>query len=159
MATEFGDIEWVYYNVSGASLKDAAEAISDLPEAGSAEWYPHYDYEADGHGVVTSATVTVGWRITLPHWDGYSSAAPAEQGEWDRFLAALEAHERGHLDLAEQYLRDIDQQMVGHSARRAKQAFEHVVHEIQAASDAYDHGNDHGRNEGTIIDLDVCPVC
>jgi predicted secreted Zn-dependent protease len=158
MAAEFGDVEWVYYPVSAESLRQAAEAISDLPEAGSAEWYPRYDYQADGHGEVTSVTVTVGWRITLPQWDGYSSASSAEQAEWDRFLASLEAHERGHLDIAERYLRDLDEHMLGKSARRAKRVFDHTVQEIQAASDTYDLQNDHGRNEGTIIDLDTCPA-
>jgi predicted secreted Zn-dependent protease len=43
-------------------------------------------------------------RITMPHWPGYDSAPDADQREWDRFLAALKAHEQGHVDLVLQRL-------------------------------------------------------
>ena len=155
MAMEYGDIEWVSYTVSGTTLQDVVDAVSHLPEAGSAEWFPDYSYEADASGTVSDATVHVGWKITLPQWDGYDSATPTAQAEWDRFLAALEAHERGHLDLVDQQLRDLDTKMIGHSVHDAQQAFNTALAALQTASNTYDAGNDHGRNAGTVIDVDA----
>jgi predicted secreted Zn-dependent protease len=155
MATQFGEVEWECYGVSGATLAEVAAAISHLPEAGSTEWFPRYEYETDEHGILTSATVTVGWRITLPHWDGYDAAGHAAQHEWHRFWTALEAHERGHLDIAEELFRDLEEHLVGKSAGRAQRVFDHAVHAVQTASDVYDRHNDHGRTEGTVIDVGV----
>jgi predicted secreted Zn-dependent protease len=155
MTARFGDVERVSYDVSALTLQEVAAAIAHLPEAGSAEWFPHYDFNSDERDVVTEATVTVGWRITLPNWDGYRSARQPEQDEWDRFLAALGAHEQGHLDLATQHLSDVDEHMVGLSAQQAVGAFDQALQQLQAASNTYDQSTDHGRNSGTIIDLDV----
>ncbi len=50
-------------------------------------------------------TVHVGWSITMPRWSGYDVATDSAKAEWDRFYAALEAHEMGHLEIVDQHLR------------------------------------------------------
>lgn len=155
MATEFSDVQWTAYSVQGETLADVVAAISTLPEAGKAEWNPRYDYETDENGTVNEVTVIVGWTITMPQWDGYDAASDSAKGEWDRFYAALEAHEMGHLALADQYLRELDQQMIGKTVDEAKSVFESTLQALQAESDAYDHRTDHGRNDGTNIDVDA----
>lgn len=155
MPTEFGGVEWVAYTASGETLADLVAAIQHLPEAGSAEWHPSYDYVADDQGVVTSAEVAVSWKITLPTWDGYGAASQAAKDEWDRFAAALETHELGHLDLVERALTDLDQQMVGRPATELETFFNTTKDALQAASDAYDAQNNHGQNDGTVIDLNI----
>lgn len=158
MSTTFHSTDWSYYDVSGATIADAAAAIAHLPEAGSAEWHPEYHYQANEHGVITEVTVTVGTTVTLPNWTGYSSASSAEQAEWTRFIHALTAHEQGHLQLAVDHLTDIDQRMTGVSPDAAAHTWTSALGDLQRASDSYDSQNDHGRSAGTIIDLDVVPV-
>lgn len=155
MTMEYSDIEWVSYSVSGATLADVVAAVSAQPEAGSAEWHPDYSYEADDSGTVTDATVHIGWKITMPQWDGYDSATDSQKAEWDRFWSALETHERGHLDLVDQYLRDIDQQMIGQPVAAAQKVWSDALTSLQSGSDSYDSQNDHGRNQGTNIDVDA----
>jgi predicted secreted Zn-dependent protease len=157
MATDFSSTDWSYYDVGGSTLRDAASAIAHLPEAGTAEWFPNFSYETDQHGNVTSVTVTVGTRVTLPNWSGYSGACQAEKDEWDRFCAALVAHENGHLELVTTHLTGIDQKMTGGSTHHAQSAFDHALHDLHAASKAYDGQTDHGRNTGTIIDTSASP--
>jgi predicted secreted Zn-dependent protease len=155
MTTQFGDVERASYNVSGATLRDVAGAIAHLPEAGSTEWFPHYDYNSDERGAVTEVSVRVGWRVTLPNWDGYHGACQPERDEWDRFLTALDAHEQGHIDVAIGHLSGLDEHMLGGSAHQAGVIFEQALQQLQAASNAYDQSTDHGRNTGTIIDVGV----
>jgi predicted secreted Zn-dependent protease len=140
----------VYSNVHGSTLAAVASVISQEDEAGKAEWWPSYSLTGDDP---PSATVTVKTRITMPRWSEYDSACQAEKDEWDRFIAALEAHEQGHIDLVKQHLSGIDDQMAGQSADAAKQVWLSALGDLQAASDSYDVDSDHGRNQGTIINL------
>jgi hypothetical protein len=145
MSVEFSGPERVACDIDGDNLAAVAEAISRKDEAGKAEWVPRYDYQVTGSNL-SSVTVT---------WSGYGSARQAEKDEWDRFLAALETHEQGHIDLVVKYLSNIDEQMIGQSLDAAKQAWENALAALQSASDAYDRQSDHGRNQGTIIDVSV----
>jgi predicted secreted Zn-dependent protease len=155
MAVEYSDIEWVAYDVDGTTLADVVANIAHLPEAGTAEWHPQYDYQADEHGVVSDVTINVGWKITMPNWTGRDSASQPAQDEWDRFWSVLETHERGHLELVDTALSTLDQQMIGKSVTAAQHAWNAALAKLQQDSNAYDTANDHGRKAGTIIDLSV----
>lgn len=153
MSVEFLDTEWASYAVQADTLEQAAEAISDLEEAGTAEWFPRYEYEADQF--VTSAVVTVATKITMPRWGGVESAPAAARAEWKRFCAALRTHEEGHLQLVTQFLADVDSQLIGESVDAALKAWDRTLKALAGASRAYDLQTDHGRKLGTVIDLSV----
>ncbi len=155
MTTQFYDVTWEWSTVSGASLRDVAAALEGLAEAGHARWSPQFSYEGGDGDVAASVAVTVGQEITLPNWDGRATASDAEGAEWDRFLSELQAHEQGHLDLAVQYLGNLDERMVGQPISQLQEIFDGALNDLQAASDAYDASTDHGRNTGTIISVDV----
>ncbi len=144
--------EQVSYTVDGDSLATLAQVISGQDEAAKAEWFPRYEYEMNG-SVVSSVTVTVVTRITMPEWGAYGSASQPEKDEWDRFLAALQSHEQGHLDLVSQYLSNIDEKMTGQSLNGAVSVWKQVLGDLAQASEVYDRQSDHGRNQGTIINL------
>jgi predicted secreted Zn-dependent protease len=154
VATTIHEPERVVHDVSAPTLAEVARLISEQPEAGKAEWWPHLDYRT-AEGVVTEATVTVTTRILMPRWPEYTSAAPAPRQEWDRFWVALDHHERGHLALVHQYLDGLDHRLHGFSESDAQQAWADALAALAAASDSYDAQTDHGRNDGTVIDVDV----
>jgi len=153
MSVEFSDIEWTTYDVSADSLAAAADAMSGLSEAATTEWFPRYEYEADG--ALTSASVTVATKVTMPRWVGWASASAGERTEWDRFCKALRAHEDGHVKLITKHLADVDARLVGKSPIAAQKAWADALSALDAASRAYDQQTDHGRRFGTIIDLDA----
>lgn len=152
MSTSFPSPEYVTYDVSADTLSGVADAIADMPEAGMCEWFPTWSVDDDDAGVVTSATVEVATRITLPNWVEESSASGEEQTEWRRFLTALTDHEHGHLEIVYRELADVDQTMTGGSEADARQAFDDAITRLQQESDDYDSSTDHGRNDGTTID-------
>ncbi|HEX7766172.1 MAG TPA: DUF922 domain-containing protein [Nitrospira sp.] len=153
MSVEFVATEWDSYDVQAETLEEAAEAISDLEEAATAEWFPRYEYEADQF--VTSAVVTVATKITMPRWVGVESAGAAERAEWERFCAALRSHEEGHVQLVTKVLADVDTHLIGESVDAARKVWDRTLEALAVASRAYDLQTDHGRKLGTVLDLSV----
>jgi predicted secreted Zn-dependent protease len=150
VSVEFSGPEQIYYEVSGDSLTAVAQLISLGDEAGKSEWLPRYDYAAIGDNL-SSITVTVSTKITMPQWSGYASASQPEKDEWDRFVVALQNHDQGYIELVIQQLSNIDEQMIGRSVSDAGRAWDNALEAVALASDAYDRRTDHGRNQGTII--------
>ena len=135
-----------------------AGVVSILPsqEAGRCEWDIQSAYgSTDSRGMVRNVTVTVTITISLPRWVGRDKAPAPERAEWDRFLRALEAHERGH----ERIVRDGTPAMTRRLEGARATAFSDTHHEesdrIQERSDSYDQRTNHGRTPlpGTNITI------
>ena len=139
-------------DVDGSTLAEVAASIAQEDESATTEWFPRYSVETTDH-TVSSATVIVETRITMPRWRGYTTASQPERREWDRFWQALEAHELGHVDLAKSRLCMVDSQLIGESPDNASQIWSEAIDALRAASDAYDLETDHGRTQGTVIDV------
>jgi len=152
MSVELGKTQWLTELVPGTTLKAVAETISQMAEAATTEWFPRYDYEATGE-VVSSAAVAIEIRIKMPEWTGYSTATDAERIEWDRFLAALQRHEQGHVELVVEHLSDVDELLIGKSIESAKQSWKSALVTLKTASRTYDQETDHGRKQGAIINV------
>jgi predicted secreted Zn-dependent protease len=139
-------------DVDGSTLTDVAATIAQDDESAKTEWFPRYSVETTGD-TVSSAAIIVETRITMPRWRGYTTASQPERQEWDRFWLALEAHELGHIELAKSHLCMVDGQLMGASLDSASQIWSAAVDALNAASDAYDLETDHGRTQGTVIDI------
>lgn len=142
------------YSVSGATLQDVADAISHLPEAGKCEWHPTYTYTTGADGKVDSFTVVVPYTIEMPVWSDYSSASAAAQAEWDRWHAALAAHEQGHIE-ATYWVFDMEDSMIGLTPHEAGELFGKFTYDAQQCSDRYDAENNHGLLAGTVMDTSI----
>jgi predicted secreted Zn-dependent protease len=89
----------------------------------------------------------------MPRWTGYGEASFSDRHEWDRFCAALRAHEQRHLDLVREHLHDVATQLAGQTPARAAATWARVLGGLDAASRAFDRGTDHGRAAGTQIEI------
>ena len=154
MTVHIKDPEVHMYDVPGHTLTEAATVIASMAEAGKAEWWPQFVYESD-NGVVSSVTVTVPQRQTMPRWSGYADADQPVKGEWDRFWRALDSHEQGHFDLVTQHLANLDRVLVGQPVHDVQRVFADAVAALDAASSAYDVQTSHGVTQGTTLDLAV----
>ena len=70
-------------------------------------------------------------------------AADATQAEWDRWYAALEQHERGHIDATAWIFDNMDDTMIGLTPTDAQGQFGKFVYDAQQASDRYDADTNH----------------
>jgi len=151
MSIQFIDTEWTTKSVDGSTLVAVAQAISQMDEAAKTQWFPAYTADT-ADGALASVAVTVMTKVTMPQWSGYANASQPEKDEWDRFCAALRAHEQGHLDLVTSQLSGIDERLVGCSTSDASAAWTNALGELTSASNDYDASTDHGRSQGTVID-------
>jgi Bacterial protein of unknown function (DUF922) len=134
----------------GGSLADVVAAIQQREEAGKASWNPVYTYNQED-GTITSVDVTCEMAIEMPVWSDYASANAEDRAEWDRFLAALEIHEQGHIQIVQVHLDAVDSWFVGQPASQAAQLWQDGLARLQADSDGYDADTGHGVYYGCSI--------
>ncbi len=151
MSTRFPETEWRSYDVAADSLADAASQISGLPEAATTEWFPRYTFTTNAAGRLLEVDVEVPAVVTMPRWTGYGNAPFVERDEWDRFCAALRAHEQGHLDLVREHLQQVDSQLAGQTPARAAAIWAERLAALDAASRAFDRATNHGLATGTMV--------
>jgi predicted secreted Zn-dependent protease len=154
MPVDFKDTEWVVEPVTGADLPSVAANIAGMDEAAKTEWWPSYSYETAGD-LISSATVTLATKVTMPQWDAYDQASTPEQDEWRRFCTALRAHEQGHLDIVTAILSRLEEQLIGKTTDDGAKTWNETLRSIDLAESNYDSTTDHGRQQGTIIDVSV----
>ena len=142
------------YLVTAKTLKEAATKILARKEAAETTWAPTYTTAHDSSGTVTKVTIDAHITVTMPNWPGATALKGADKTRWDTFITALKKHEDGHVALAQKKLQEVGATMLGQSEADAATTFKQVISDLQQDSDAYDAANDHGRNEGVVIDID-----
>ena len=109
----------VYYYFQDMLNSSNVVATSAGGVENESDFYPFdYSYKTSGTtttvtDTLTSADVNLSVTITLPTWDGYSSASPAEQKQWDSLAGGLKEHEDGHKTIAEQGAAALDKSLPG----------------------------------------------
>jgi hypothetical protein len=144
------------YTVSG-TLADVVATIEQREEAGKATWNPAYTYQQEG-GTITSVDVTCELAIEMPVWSDYSSASAEDRAEWDRFLAALEIHEQGHIQLVQAHLDGAESWFLNQPAESASTLWQDGLARLQAESDGYDADTGHGVYYGCSITVSEAPA-
>lgn len=152
MPTYYDGVHRSTYTVSG-TLAEVSALIQQREEAGKASWDSSFTYNQED-GTITSATITSRLTIEMPEWSDYNSASQRDREEWDRFWAALDTHEQGHITLAQSYLDHADQALVGHPESEAQWRFDEYMAKIQAESDGYDADTGHGVYYGSFITVE-----
>jgi predicted secreted Zn-dependent protease len=153
MTVTINDPQWTTYDVHGHTLAEVAQYIETLAEAGQTQWHPSYHATRWSGNVIAAVQVDVQVTVSMPHWAEAATAPSEQQAEWERFIGALHTHEQGHIDLVTTYLQDVDTILENVTEQTAAQQWHDNLAALQQASDQYDAGNDHGRNEGTTITL------
>jgi len=151
MSVEFPRTRRVSRDLPGLTLADVALDVAQKADCAAAEWFPTYTYTTRG-AVIATVRVIVPTIVRMPRWRGYASASPADRREWNRFSFALDAHQRGHIDLVKEHLGTVDQRMVGTATDEARRIWRDALAAVRFTSDAYDIDTDHGRSQGTILD-------
>lgn len=139
------------YAVSGG-FASMATGLAAKDEAG--QWTPSGSpgCDTDPDGNVSAVTGTLADAISLPKWDDadYQKATTAEQGEWNRFLGALTAHEAKHHKIWADGMNGLTS-TVGQSTDK----FDAAVAAVDTAEAKYDTDTQHGQTEGTKININL----
>jgi hypothetical protein len=143
-STKVGPPSASTYTVSG-TLREAANAVAARPEAGATITTPDMIMPADDSWP-THVQVTVTQVVVLPEWDGKAAAIQEQRNEWDRFKAAITAHENGHVG------KDVKAFANAHGKVKAKKTraegeaeFDAIIAQANTDNNTYDADTDHGR--------------
>jgi predicted secreted Zn-dependent protease len=150
-----------HYDVEGDSYEALARSLNSRGPSGFhglSAWQVRYAYtarrEADRCRVETLA-FTIDGEVLLPRWrDG--ERAPADlRRHWERYLAALERHEAGHLQHADELVAAARQRMLAlgshacDSLQGAMQtAYDQVARALADRDRQYDERTGHGATQG-----------
>jgi predicted secreted Zn-dependent protease len=145
------------YTITAKTLQEAADQISQREEAGETSWNPKYTLKTDENGDVTDAMVDITITVTMPTWPNAAKLSKPAKAEWERAFKVLKAHEEKHVKLVRSKLNDLAKSLVGKSRTEAEATFEAALTELKQSSDEYDTQSNHGRNEGTDLDISVEP--
>lgn len=162
-----------WYDVQGSTLHEVGEWMDRHGPAGAdgrrfhgyTEWAVRwrYRYRPGRTGcAVTALETDLTVTMQLPRWLSRADASPAAIREWDRYSAALRAHEDGHAEIGASAAEAIRQSL---SALRSASSCEAlakelddrgmaIIEEHQAREREYDASTRHGATQGARLQVD-----
>lgn len=151
-------------NAAGTSLRQRLLVSTDYQGqqrrfTGQTDWHIEWRacFETQGDGCrIGGVTSTVNVTYTLPRWVDQQSAPPQLRARWERYIASLTAHERGHGAIAHEVARQIETALVGLSEPAGCDVLNersvHVVDEVMNRGELqqreYDRVTGHGTSQG-----------
>jgi predicted secreted Zn-dependent protease len=149
-----------WYELRGAEevalLEDCLRACprdeAGRPVSALTSWTLRWTHQS-GSGetcAVSNPDVEALVTVALPRWDGVG-ATPALRAQWDAWLAALLAHEAGHVRVAEAWVGVARTRLREAGCADADAVMEQANEDMRAAQAAYDAETHDGHAEG------VCP--
>jgi len=139
----------------GETLKDIAAAVPP-DESGSVE----FDFSVATNGdPATDVTLNVTQTLTMPAWAERDKQCPAIQAAWDSFVAALRAHENGHIEINRKEFASAHRRFLGKAADKIDAESAALQKHVRDIQDAYDTRTDHGRKGTPPTLLNTSATC
>lgn len=159
--TKIGPATSSSFSVSG-TLREVATALAARPEAGSTTTYSDLDQETyappDGEDRITAARFTVFQEVALPTWSDKGAATTKQQAEWNRFSAAIKAHEDGHVATDRKSYANAHRKIKGQTPTDGDTIWKGLDEQAKKDNKAFDTATDSGRNTGTNINANIDEV-
>jgi len=158
------------YRISGQTAQDLRREMNLKGPAGAGgrrfdaytAWWVKWNYrwrESTAECRIATVTTRVRVSFTLPQWCQYDRGSPELQQKWDRYFAALYAHEKGHRNFGlnaareiEQVIRDIGRrgtcaQLEKDADAAAQASLDHYI----LLEKRYDIETEHGAATGAVF--------
>jgi len=153
------------YGVDGSTAEDLLQSLRARgPRESSRSYFGYTSWKMswDGRAIATGdgcslarVLVSVHLVTTLPSWEPHGTVTPALTARWERFFAALSAHERQHdrlvIDGAHELLdrlRSLQTASCATIRREAEAIQQAVVGAVHTRNRAYDERTRHGFSQG-----------
>jgi hypothetical protein len=134
------------------TLRQVAGQLAARSEAGSVtSQVTNASYVATAAGRVRIVAITVNETLLMPVWTNRDERPPAEQHEWDRFYAALLAHEQEHVEIDRRVFANLHRACLRQTIERMNELIDEAVALADQQNRDFDTTTAHGRNTGTRI--------
>jgi predicted secreted Zn-dependent protease len=147
-----------------ASLRQRGPQDGHETWAASTDWVFRWSYQpvVDSDCRVDTARVELDLTYTYPQWNAPASAMPALVTSWQRYLAQVELHERGHREIAEAAANDLvralealqAQPSCSELAGAARATADDLLSRHARAQIGYDRDTAHGATQGAVLSLE-----
>lgn|SRR5699024_4746083 len=164
-ASESLEIE--YYDVHGSTAQALREAMNRHGPAGEdgrrfhgyTKWHVRWNFQYRPRGAsceVMSVETSLDVIMTLPRWARPDGAPAQLEREWERYNAALRAHEDGHADLGAAAAREVQRRLSAMSGTSGCPALvdemnrtgRAIIEEVRVRELEYDATTGHGATQG-----------
>ena len=156
------DVKVEYYDVRGADINSVtASMMSGREFAGRTYWNLSYEYNArsqPGGCKADSVMTKLELRMSLPRWTPPAGVSGDMVDRWQRFIAALQLHEEGHLENAKNLERSARGALLAVSApdcgalnAALRARFDQVLERGRAEDRDYDQRTGHGKTQGATL--------
>lgn len=150
--------EITYYDVSGSTeteLRDQLDAMGPVGPDGYhgdalTTWFIRWTW--DGYGTddcdLHSATATYDIKVTMPRWMPPQDASPALIEKWNKYMLALTAHEKVHVDNVIANLPNVINTIRRATCSTAETQAQGILSGIRLNDTNFDSTTDHGATQG-----------
>lgn len=161
------EVKTNYFAVSGSSLSEIRQNLRrarpwSMPFDAWTNWKLRWHVqwqEFAGQTSARSVEVRTTALITLPIWQAGTKSTPEVREAWWAYLRALATHEQGHLQIARDATREVEQRLRSlppfNSAAAAKaeatRVANDVVEQFRKLERSYDAETGHGATQGASL--------
>lgn len=103
--------------------------------------------ELDANGNIKKVQIEIPIDMELPQWpkaDEVGKKCPCWKQEWDKFEAAITAHEQQHVAIYKLYFSNLHLRMLGKPEQAAFDLFDKTMEDAEKAQEAFDDATGHG---------------
>jgi len=142
-----------FYDITGATEQELRAQMSALGPNGH-EAYTKWDIRWNWPGQGTpdcnlrDATASYDIAVTFPRWYPTADATPELIAKWNRYIGALSAHERNHVDNVVAQVPLVTAAIQRAACNTAEAAAQAALEPIRQFDIQYDLNTDHGATQG-----------
>ena len=160
--TDVPNLVITYYDVSGSTPDQIRQSINaqrgvdpadGKPVDAFSHWYLHWSWQNDANGQCQPQTVVVTYKaeLRMPRLADEAALPPEVQQGWDRYMAALQLHESGHLLYVSHRVADLQAAMRAAATCDAmRQTAADLLAGYQQHDRDYDAETGHGATQGAV---------
>lgn len=93
--------------------------------------------------------LTLKTQIYLPVWKYPPETDQEDIEEWERFIKALNFHEKGHVEISKHFVKRLYRTLKKAPSSQRFALFHEAHEQLEALQEAYDLQTDHGRKQET----------
>jgi predicted secreted Zn-dependent protease len=152
------NVSVIYYDIYGSSVKELRREMHAKHPSGfdgfngdaTTKWSIRWTWKGYGTNQcdLSSAKVTYSIQVIMPRWTPPENANPELVARWNKYIQALNEHEKGHVDYVIAHYQSVREAILGAICSTADAAAKAALDPIRQHDVEYDAETKHGATQG-----------